>query len=280
MWVFCDFVALYCVNFVTLFLLDVFKAAKIKNKLLSFLVYNHFGGIVEINAGRSVRQQVPQTIFRWVIHPFLDMNLWMSLFGLWNFRRCFLHSLIMWGFKVIADWWILFLFLVKFVCWRFTLNHISLGLVLCLVRAFELFCLLSLVAAFVLINEVLCRWAGQCATRNGFWNRLSCHEWILHDLVQAWSFRWVENQDSRDQVFSLLRYGYMFRERITANLDLFVGCFDFRCLKWRFPNQKCVNNNPHWPDINFIWMPFSLQYFWCNIVGSPTNGFFLFIIIL
>lgn len=74
----------YCICLFTSFLLNILK-------VLSFKIWYDFCWIIEIHTCWSIRKQIAQTIFGWIVHPFLYMNLncilWYYMIRINTFRN-------------------------------------------------------------------------------------------------------------------------------------------------------------------------------------------------
>ena len=76
---------------------------------------------------------------------------------------------------------------------------------------------------------------------------------MSHQLVKSCPVCRVQHEHTADEVSGLLGY-HQFGETEVANLDPFVGEFDFVCFEWRFPEEKSVSDDSCAPDVDFVGM--------------------------
>ena len=128
------------------------------------------------------------------------------------------------------------------------------------------------------LDKLLARWSIHDRKRQQFrdLNIMWLHVRTVHDLLQSRSFARIVLQYGLYQSLSQWIYNHMFREFVIIVFDPFVSSFDFLGFEWRSTYQHCIEDHTDRPYIYFKRMAFTFQYFRCDIIGSPTNCFSLF----
>lgn len=78
---------------------------------------------------------------------------------------------------------------------------------------------------------------------------------MLLDFLEGQSFGWVCQQNSTNQILSLLRHTHI-RYLILVVTYVFVGFLDSIALEWWLAEEKCVENDTHRPNVRFVRVSF------------------------
>lgn len=209
-------------------------------KVMPVRIQDDFGWIIEEDSSSIIWQIITEAIFGRVINPFFYPNLCLS--GL-NDSASFIAwlsslelSIRVCNFVGYRAWW---------TC------SLSSGSI---VGAREIVGILLSSSSVLELPDVSMRgrtsqgWRRQCS-----WNRsLFVEPWMHTDFINIWSSTWIVVENLGDQVSRLVWNLHSLWEWIVVHSDALVGRFHIICFERWLTNNKRVNDDTEWPDVNLV----------------------------
>ena len=98
-------------------------------------------------------------------------------------------------------------------------------------------------------------------------------EGMGENLLQSWSFCWVQIEDFSDQIFGVLGDLNVLGKAIDSLLDLLIGHLYLWSLEGRLAYQKGIEDHAEGPDVHLIGMTLlTHEDLRGQIVGSSTDS--------